>query len=95
MPKVKKMNTLANITELRFILKELDNSKNLFDGYPSDILLTIHVTDFGNSTHYEPRNLQYKKLRKCNLSALTLEIRDQNNKLVTDSLGTTVDLHIR
>ena len=94
-PTVKKRNTLANITELRFILKELDNSQNLIDGYPSDILLTIHVTDYGNTTHYEPRNPQYKKLRNCNLSALTLEIRDQNNNLITDSLGTTVDLHIR
>ena len=45
MPEVKKRNTLANITELRFILKELDNSQNLIDGYPSDILLTVHVTD--------------------------------------------------
>ena len=55
-PTVKKRNTLANILELRFILKELDNSQNLIDGYPSDILLTIHVTDYGNTTHYEQRN---------------------------------------
>jgi len=51
-PTVKKRNTLANITELRFILKELDNSQNLIDGYPSDILLTVHVNDYGSTTHH-------------------------------------------
>ena len=72
-PTVKKRNTLANISELRFILKELGNSQNLIDGYPSDILLTIHVNDYGNTTHYEPRNPQYKKLRNCNLSTVQTE----------------------
>ena len=95
MLEVKKTNTLANITGLRFILKELDNSQNLIYGYPIDILLTVHITNYSNTTHYEPRNPQYKKLRNCNFSALTLEIRDQNNNLKTDSLNTTVDLHIR
>ena len=41
---VTKMNKLKGITEMTLNLDELENSDNLEDGYPSNALLTYHVT---------------------------------------------------
>ena len=49
-----KKNKLKGITEMSLNLNELDNSENLKDGRPSNELLTYHVTDDKDFTHFEP-----------------------------------------
>ena len=56
-----KRNKLKGITEMIINLDELDNSDNLKDGRPSNKLLTYHVTDDKDFTHFEPNIPQYKK----------------------------------
>ena len=51
---VTKMNKLKGITEMTLNLDELNNSVNLKDGRPSNDLLTYHVTDDKDFTHFEP-----------------------------------------
>ena len=90
-----KKSKLKSITEMILNLNELDNPDNLKDGRPSNELLTYHVTDDKDFTHFEPRTLQYKKLKNDMITSLTLKITDQNNNIITDGSQVTVVLHIR
>ena len=91
---VTKMNKLKGITEITLNLDELNNSDNLKDGRPSNELLTYHVTDNKDFTHFEPQNPQYKKLKNGEFTSLTLRITDQNNNVITNGPQVTVVFHI-
>ena len=52
---VTKSNKLKGITEITLNLDELNNSDNLKDGRPSNELLTYHMTDDKDFTHFEPQ----------------------------------------
>ena len=90
-----KKNKLKGITEMIINLDELDNSDNLKDGRPSNELLTYHVTDDKDFTHFEPDIPQYKKLKNEEFTSLNLRITDQNNDVITDGPQVTVVLHIK
>ena len=60
---VTKTNKIKGITEITPNLDELNNSDNLKDGRPSNELLTYHVTDDKDFTHFEPQTPQYRKLK--------------------------------
>ena len=90
---VTKMNKLKGITEMIINLNELDNSDNLKDGRPSNELLTYHMTDDKDFTHFEPQNQQYRKLKNGEFTSLNVRITDQNN-VITDGPQVTVVLHI-
>ena len=64
---VTKTNKLRGITEITLNLDELNNSFNLKDGRPINELLTYHVTDDRDFTHFEPQTPQYKNLIMENL----------------------------
>ena len=91
---VTKTNKLKGITEITLNLNELDNSNNLEDGRPSNSLLTYYVTSNKGSTHFEPQNPQYKKLKNEEFTSLTLKITDQNINVITDGPQVTVVLHV-
>ena len=61
---VTKTNKLKGITEITLNLDELNNSDNFKDGRPSNSLLTYHMTDDKDFTHFEPQTPQYRKLKK-------------------------------
>ena len=86
---------LEGITEMIFNLNELDNTDNLEDGRPSNILLTYHVTADEDFTRFEPHIPKYKQLKNGQLVSLTLRITDQKNNIITDGPQVTVVLHIR
>ena len=91
---VTKTNKLKGITEITLNLDELNNSDNLKDGKPSNLLLTYHVTDNKDFTSFEPQTPQYRKLKNEEFTSLTLRITDQNGNVITDGLQVTVVLHI-
>ena len=64
---VTKMNKLKGITEMIINLDEVDNTNNLEDGRPSNLLLTYHVTFNEDFTSFEPRTPQYKNLKMRSL----------------------------
>ena len=88
-------NKLEGITKMIISLNELDNSDNLVDGRPSNILFTYYVTSSEHYTLFEPQTPQYMKLKYGEIVSLTLRIMDQNNNIITDGLETTVVLNIR
>ena len=94
MIKLLKRINLRAFTEMIINLDELNNSINLKDGRPSNELLTYHMTDDKDFTHFEPQNPQYKKLKNGEFTSLNLRITDQNNNIITDGLQVTVVLHV-
>ena len=91
---VTKINKLKGITEITLNLDELNYSNNLKDGRPSNKLLTFHVSDDKDFTHFEPQTPQYRKLKNGEFTSLNLRIADQNNNVITDGPQVTVVLHI-
>ena len=64
---VTETNKLKGITEITLNLDELNNSDNLKDGRPSNELLTYHMTDDKDFTHFEPQTPQRGNLKVENL----------------------------
>ena len=91
---VTKTNKLKGITEITLNLDELNNSDNLKDGRPSNKLLTYHVTDDKDFTHFKPQTPQYRKLKNGEFTSLNLKMMDQNNNVITGGPQVTVVLHI-
>ena len=88
-------NKLEKVTKMIISLNELNNSDNLEDGRPSNVLFTYYVTGSERYTCFEPQTSQYKVLKYGKIVSLTLRIMDQNNNIITNGLETTVVLHIR
>ena len=76
-------------------LNKLDNSDNLEDGRPSNILFTYFVTSSERYMIFKPQTPQYKALKYGEILSLTLRITDQNNDIITDGPEVTVVLHIQ
>ena len=91
---VTKTNELKGITEITLNLDELNNSINLKDGRSSNSLLTYYMTSNEDFMRFEPKNPQYKKLKKGEFTSLNPRITDQNNNIITDGPQVTVVLHI-
>ena len=67
---------LKGITEITLNLDELNNGDNLKDGRPSNELLTYHVTDDKDFTHFEPQTPPYRKLKNGKFTYLNLRMTD-------------------
>ena len=93
--KIEKINRLANITEMNFYLDKLDNTEILVDDQFSNLFLKYFVDNYKGFTNYLPKQPHYKKLKNGIIDSLTLQILDQNNNMISDSLGVNVLLHIR
>ena len=87
-------NKLERIMKMIISLNELDNSDNLEDGRPSNVLFTYYVTSSECYMLFEPQTPRYKALKYGKIVSLTLRITEQNNNIITDGLETTVVLHI-
>ena len=92
---VLRTNKSKKTTKVVISLNELDNSDNLEDGRPSNILFTYYVTSPEDFTPFQPRNPRYMKLKYGEIVSLTLKIMDQNNNIINNGPGRTVVLHIR
>ena len=58
-----KTNKLEGITKMIISLNELDNSNNLEDGRPSNVLFTHYVTSSECYTLFKPQTPRYKALK--------------------------------
>ena len=81
---VLRTNKLDRITKMIISLNELNNSDNLEDGRPSNVLFTYYVTSSECYMLFEPQTPQYKALKYGKIVSLTLGITDQNNNSITD-----------
>ena len=94
-PQIIKSKKLAKVTNMSLKLDELDNSDNLEDGHPSNILFTYCMPGSENFARFKPQTPRYKKLKYGEIVSLTLKITDQNNNIISNGPRTTVALHIR
>ena len=92
---IQRTNKLVNGTKMIISLNELDNSNDLEDGRPSNVLFIYHVTSSERYTLFKPQTPRYMKLKYGEIVSLTLRITDQNNDIITDGPEVTVVLHIR
>ena len=90
---IQRTNKLVNGTKITISFNELDNSDNLEDGRPSNILFTYYVTSSECYMLFKPETPRYKKLKNDTITSLTLVITDQNNDIITDGPEVTVVLH--
>ena len=90
-----KKNKLKGITEMIINLDELNNSDDLEDWHPSNILFMYHVTDDKDFMHFERQTPQYRKLKNGEFTFLTLRIMDQNGNIITDGPQVTIVFHIK
>ena len=81
---VLRTNKFERITKMIISLNEVDNSDDLEDGRPSNVLFTYYVTSSERYTLFQPQSLQYEKLKNDTITSLTLVIIDQNNDIITD-----------
>ena len=88
-------NKLERITKMIISLNKLDNSDNLEDGRPSNVLFTYYVTSSECYTLFEPQTPRYMKLKYGEIVSLTLRITNRNNNIITVGPEVTVVLHIR
>ena len=77
---VLKKNKLEYVKEMVISLDELDNTDNLRNGRPSNVLFRYHVTDSKEFTSFEPTTPQCKKLKNRELTSLNLRMTDQSDK---------------
>ena len=77
-------NKLEKVTKMVISLNELNNSDNLEDGRPSNIIFTYYVTSSERYMLFEPQTPRYMKLKYGEIVSLTLRITDQNNDIITD-----------
>ena len=87
---VLRTNKLEGITKISISLNELNNSDNLEDGRPSNVLFTYYVTSSERCMLFEPQSPQYKKLKNDTITSPTLAITDQNNDIITGGPEVTV-----
>ena len=92
---IQRANKLVYGTKITISLNELDNSDNLEDGRPSNVLFTCYVTSSERYILWEPQTQQYKALKYGKIVSLTLRITDRNNDIITDGPEVTVVLNIR
>ena len=92
---VLRTDKLERIMKMIISLNELNNSNNLEDGRPSNVLFTYYVTSSECYTLFKPQAPRYKALKYGEIVSLTLRITDQNNNIITDGPEITVVLHIR
>ena len=81
---VLRTNKLEKVMKMTISLNELDDSDNLENGRPRNALFTYYVTSPEYSMQFEPSTPQYKKLKDCTITSLTLKITDQAGNIITD-----------
>ena len=87
-------NKLEKVTKMVISLNELDNSDNLEDGRPSNVLFTYYVTSSERYMLFKSQTPRCKAPRYGKIVSLTLRITNQNNDTITDGPEVTVVLHI-
>ena len=90
-----KLEEFGNVFKLDFQLEELDGMNNIVNGSFSQSLITHHVIADFDVTKIQPRQLQYKKLRKGIFDSLNIKIRDENGILIKNRLSVYITLNIR
>ena len=90
-------DTLLSKKMFSFKVNKLSTTDNIFNGKPSDVLYTGYLNkdiSFGDIIHFEPTNVQYKKLVNGVIDQLKVSLIDRDGNEILSNFKISIVLHI-
>ena len=80
-----------------FKINKLSTTDNILNGKPCDVLYTGYLNKdvaFGDIVHYEPMNVQYKKLVNGTIDQLKVSLVDGDGNEILSNFKISIVLHV-
>ena len=91
------IDTLLSKKMFSFKIKKLSTTDNILNGKPCDVLYTGYLNkniSFGDIIHFEPTNVQYKKLVIGTIDQLKVLLVDGDCYEILSNFKISIVLHI-
>ena len=91
------IDTLLSKKMFSFKINKLSTTDNILNGKSSDVLYTGYLNKdvaFGDIVHYEPMNVQYKKLVNGTIDQLKVSLVDGDGNEILSNFKISIVLHI-
>ena len=91
------IDTLLSKKAFSFKINKLSTTDNVFNGKPCDVLYTGYLNkdiSFGNIIHFEPKNIQCKKLVNGVIDQLKVSLIDGDGNEILSNFKISIMLHI-
>ena len=91
------IDTLLSKKMFSFKINKLSTTDNILNGKSSDVLYTGYLNKdvaFGYIVHYEPMNVQYKKLVNGTIDQLKVSLVDGDGNEILSNLKISIVLHV-
>ena len=91
------IDTLLSKKMLSFKINKLSATNNTLNGKPCDVLYTDYLNkdiSFGDIVHFEPKNVQYKKLANGTIDQLIVSLVDGDGNEIFSDFKISIVLHI-
>ena len=91
------IDTLLSKKMFSFKINKLSTTDNVLNGKPCDVLYTDYLNkdiSFGDIIHFEPANIQYKKLVNGVIDQLKVSLVDGDGNEILSNFKISIVLHI-
>ena len=91
------IDTLLSKKAFSFKINKLSTTDNIFNSNHSDILYTGYLNkdiSFGDIIHFEPTNVQYKKLVNGVIDQLKVSLIDRDGNEISSNFKISIVLHV-
>ena len=91
------LDMLLSKTMFSFKINKLLTTDNIFNGKPCDVLYTGYLNkdiSFGDIIHFEPKNIQYKKLVNGVIDQLKISLIDGDGNEILSNFKISIVLHV-
>ena len=93
------IDTLPSKKMFSFKINKLSTTDNILNGKSSDVLYTGYLNKdkdvaFGDIVHYEPMNVQYKKLVNGTIDQLKVSLVDEDGNEILSNFKISIVLHV-
>ena len=93
------IDTLLSKKMFSFKINKLSTTDNILNGKSSDVLYTGYLNKdkdiaFGDIVHYEPMNVQYKKLVNGTIDQLKVSLVDGDGNEILSNFKISIALHV-
>ena len=87
------LDTLLSKKTFSFKINKLSTTDNILNGKPCDILYTGYLNkdiSFGDIIHFEPKNIQYKKLENGVIDQLKVSLIDEDGNEILSNFKISI-----
>ena len=91
------LDTLLSKKMFSFKVNKLSTTDNIFNGKPCDVLYTGYLNEdisFGDIVHFEPKNIQYKKLVNGVIDQFKVSLITGDGNEILSNFKISIVLHI-